>query len=630
MILNCSANLNYKNLFFTENRLVFKSPDNQVIIPSQEVLDHADRLLQTKAITNTGISFQPLIVAMLEGVALNRDEAYRVFQIPKGRGKTRQIEAPNAFAKFLQKRILRVLNHTTLPNEVYGFRPGMDAYKGLGRMLDGVGAKGDLQSVYQTDIKDFFPSVKEKQVEEEVWNFLYRILHRWDRGPQLPQQLVKDLAKLITTICCWQGRLPQGGPTSPMLANMATTKCDRRICHELGDNFQYGRYADDIVIMGIEGLPKEQQLMVRNVLAAAGFKIANNKTEYKEGADRYKVWGVDVLPANEKQGLGLRFKLPARKEREYVGVIRELTSRDDLPKDPNAFMEHQEKIDGEMASPVKKILGYLSFAYHVTKHGRATRDQIYCLPKKLAFEWVKFLSKYKDRLPESFQKLFMHEGLEYVEVKKTIPATMEIFKGRQKNLCDKAELGDEGYMQFSADVQTEKDRITSMITGVSEEGVSCTEDEEDIDVAIADAFYDLAEWLDEQAGQVPNTEAEERILEATKPLIAMAELCMEDEDRSEEDKILKGIKRDESGESLLPKNIQDVWDEDFWPSFLKYLKAIAKDSNKIHGLRYLFWTKEIKKEVELQINPDTKKKKKRKPYLTLHGYGAPKKVKKKK
>jgi len=59
----------------------------------------------------------------------------------------------------------------------------------------------------------------------------------------------REISSLLTNLCVFKGRLPQGAPTSPKLANLVSAKLDARIHGYAGPKgIVYTRYADDITL----------------------------------------------------------------------------------------------------------------------------------------------------------------------------------------------------------------------------------------------------------------------------------------------------------------------------------------------------------------------------------------------
>jgi hypothetical protein len=159
--------------------------------------------------------------------AWTRGFDYARFTIPKRRGGLRQIEAPSAELKALQRKVLRrLLNPLPQPPEVTGFVRGRsivhNARPHVGRAV-----------VINLDLADFFPGISAERVAS-AWRAL-----SWDA----------DASTILTRICTHDGRLPQGAPTSPALSNLVCRRLDRRLAalarHNRGS---YTRYADDITL----------------------------------------------------------------------------------------------------------------------------------------------------------------------------------------------------------------------------------------------------------------------------------------------------------------------------------------------------------------------------------------------
>jgi len=92
--------------------------------------------------------------------------------------------------------------------------------------------------------------------------------------------------------------LPQGAPTSPMLANLCLFTLDRRmtgLAHRLGAT--YTRYADDLVVSGpaalAGGLGRLHETVGR-IAADEGLRLNERKTTVMSAAGRQRVGGIVV------------------------------------------------------------------------------------------------------------------------------------------------------------------------------------------------------------------------------------------------------------------------------------------------------------------------------------------------
>ena len=152
---------------------------------------------------------------------------YHEFQIRKRSGKSRQIAAPNAELKRLQRRVLRrLLARLKTHPQATGFQPGVS-------FVDNARCHEAREVVIKVDLIDFFPSITRQRVEA------YFQVIGWNR----------KAARLLADLTCYQGTLPQGAPTSPRLSNLVNYLLDFRLA-DFADRYQgiYTRYADDITI----------------------------------------------------------------------------------------------------------------------------------------------------------------------------------------------------------------------------------------------------------------------------------------------------------------------------------------------------------------------------------------------
>ena len=88
------------------------------------------------------------------------------------------------------------------------------------------------------DIKDFFPSITSEIIKDTFSHLL-----SFDTDEEK-----EKILELISEICTYEGVLPQGVPTSPVISNIVMTRIDQRItkyCQILG--ITYTRYADDML-----------------------------------------------------------------------------------------------------------------------------------------------------------------------------------------------------------------------------------------------------------------------------------------------------------------------------------------------------------------------------------------------
>lgn len=209
----------------------------------------------------------------------HKEKAYVTFRIPKKNGDFREINAPSKKMKYIQRRILDEILYKLDPGDyAHGFIPGKTIYTNAESHVN-----KDL--VLGIDIKDFFPSIKFVSVYN-VFKFA---------------GYTEKVARQLADLCTYHWKLPQGAPTSPMLANLVALDLDKKIsqyCKRA--NFGYSRYADDITISGSYDLAIHKETIVR-IINGAGFEVNNQKVRMVSKGSRQKVTGLVV---NHKISIG--------------------------------------------------------------------------------------------------------------------------------------------------------------------------------------------------------------------------------------------------------------------------------------------------------------------------------------
>ncbi|WP_324336047.1 reverse transcriptase family protein [Baekduia sp.] len=218
----------------------------------------------------------------------------------------RLLEQPKPRLKAIQRRLL---------HEVLAWIPAHPAAHGFvaGRSVAGhAAAHCGAPAVLRFDVEDFFVSL----AAGRVWGVL--------RTAGYPEAVAHALTGLMTNSVAagaWAeipapsaphlrrahallGRrlaaphLPQGAPTSPMLANLCAFSLDRRLAGlaaRLGAT--YTRYADDLVLSGGPGLARRAEKVtatVRAIVADEGLRLNERKTRVMTAGGRQVVGGIVV------------------------------------------------------------------------------------------------------------------------------------------------------------------------------------------------------------------------------------------------------------------------------------------------------------------------------------------------
>jgi retron-type reverse transcriptase/DNA-binding CsgD family transcriptional regulator len=229
---------------------------------------------------------------------------YRSFPLRKKDGSKRDIDTPRTYLKVIQWWILdNILNHVEIAANVFGFVAGRSAIQNAEYHL---GAK----HVLNVDIRQFFPSITIDQVRA-----IFRSLGYQD-----------DVAGMLSELCCLDGHVPQGAPTSPAIANLVLRDLDielSALAERAGH--RYSRYADDLTFSSQSWIESEFLTLIKKAVQAAGFELKPEKTRLSGSEGRMEVTGVVI---NEKPQPTRAWRKRARATLHRMGLSARLTRRE--------------------------------------------------------------------------------------------------------------------------------------------------------------------------------------------------------------------------------------------------------------------------------------------------------------
>jgi RNA-directed DNA polymerase len=237
----------------------------------------------------------------------------RRVQIDKPDGGKRQLGIPTVIDRMIQQAIAQVLTPIFDPlfsKNSFGFRPGRNGQQAVKQVQQIIKQKRriavdvDLSRFFDLVDHDLLMSLLSRRVQDKR---IKRLIARYLRAGCIDNQLLVESREGV----------PQGGPLSPLLANIMLDPLDKEL-EKRGHTF--ARYADDFII-----LVKSQR---------AGERVLSSITKYLQHRLKLVIntEKSQVVRACESKFLGFTFKNGQIKWHpkillKFKQKIRELTNR---------------------------------------------------------------------------------------------------------------------------------------------------------------------------------------------------------------------------------------------------------------------------------------------------------------
>jgi RNA-directed DNA polymerase len=244
----------------------------------------------------------------------------RQVEIPKSNGKVRTLQIPCIRDRVVQgalKLILEAVVEADFCPNSYGFRPKRSPHRALAEVRRSVLRR--MTTVIDVDLSKYFDTIVHSTLLDKMAQRIQdpQVLH-------LVKQIIKAAGKV---------GVPQGGPLSPLAANISLNEVDwmfdairRKTAQGPYEAVNYHRFADDIVITVSghhtkRGWAERALQRLQEQRAPLGVELNQEKTKVVNtlDGDAFGFLGFDLRRVRKRKGDGYYLQMtPKKKARQAI------------------------------------------------------------------------------------------------------------------------------------------------------------------------------------------------------------------------------------------------------------------------------------------------------------------------
>ena len=241
----------------------------------------------------------------------------RRVEIPKPDGGVRLLGIPTVLDRLIQQAIAQILSDIFEPGfscHSYGFRPGKGAHEAICAARDYIRAGYDY--VVDIDLEKFFDRVNHDKL-------MARVARKVDdkRVLKLIRRYLESGVLVNGVIVASEEGTPQGGPLSPLMANILLDDLDKELERR---GLKFCRYADDcnIYVRSKRAGERVMASIGRFIRERLSLKINENKSAVDRPAAR-KFLGFSFY--RKKGDVGIR--IHPKSVKRFKDKVRSITNR---------------------------------------------------------------------------------------------------------------------------------------------------------------------------------------------------------------------------------------------------------------------------------------------------------------